>query len=252
MTCSWSVTHKHPCFRFLPWSSFLCFWFARRSRSATGNFGRLGRGPTTMRPLADLRLLWAIRTPRRMGLRRFLAIRTHRYRAYARRVHSISTCVYFLLQLSFIYFIYSSSDSFQLDSPPPAVACSKLSFSLFSSCVQVHLEDELNVTIPIVLWISLQHSLPLAILHAYLSWAYGCILLAQQRSFLLPVVHVLFFSWWFIFSFFIQFWCVCRFAHFPAATVTSLAPSSSRHSVGGIRTESFIPRVTWTWPLQYL
>ena len=147
-----------------------------------------------MRPLADLRLLWAIRTPRRMGLRRFLAIRTHRYRAYARRVHSISTCVYFLLQLSLIYFIYSSSDSFQLDSPPPAVACSKLSFSLFSSCVQVHLEDELNVTIPIVLWISLQHSLPLAILHAYLSWAYGCILLAQQRSFLLPVVHVLFFS----------------------------------------------------------
>jgi len=147
-----------------------------------------------MRPLADLRLLWAIRTPRRMGLRLFLAIRTHRYRAYARRVHSISTCVYFLLQLSLIYFIYSSSDSFQLDSPPPAVACSKLSFSLFSSCVQVHLEDELNVTIPIVLWISLQHSLPLAILHAYLSWAYGCILLAQQRSFLLPVVHVLFFS----------------------------------------------------------
>ena len=210
MTCSWSVTHKHPCFQFLPWSSFLCFWFARRSRFASGNFGRLralwarfGLAlDSTMRPLADLRRLWAIRTPRRMGLRRFLAIRTHRY---ARRVHSISTCVYFLLQLSLIYFIYSSSDSFQLDSPPPAVACSKLSFSLFSSCVQVHLEDELNVTIPIGLWISGQHSLPLAILHAYLSWAYGCILLAQQRSFLLPVVHVLFFSWWFIFDFFIQF-----------------------------------------------
>ena len=105
---------------------------------------------STMRPLADLR--------------RFLAIRTHRYRACARRVHRISTCVYFLLQLSLIYLIYGSSDSFQLDSPPPAVACSKL----------------------------LQHSLPLAILHAYLSWAYGCILLAQQRSFLLPAV--LFFS----------------------------------------------------------
>ena len=138
------------------------------------SFGLKAHGPFGLAlPLADLR--------------RFLAIRTHRYRAYARRVHSISTCVYFLLQLSLIYFMYSSSDSFQLDSPPPAVACSKLSFSLFSSCVQVHLEDELNVTIPIVLWISLQHSLPLAILHAYLSWAYGCILLAQQRSFLLPV-----------------------------------------------------------------
>ena len=148
-----------------------------------------------MRPLADLRRLWAIRTPRRMGLRRFLAIRTHRYRACARRVHRISTCVYFLLQPSLIYLIYWSSDSFQLHSPPSVVACSKLSFSLFEfvctgSPGKRAERDYTYCSIDILSAIPTTCDLACIFIMGVRLYSVG-----STTIFLLPVVHVLFFSY---------------------------------------------------------